>query len=123
MLQKTGKAMLALKRMANLSNRSDGSDSRSSHVDGIKGAQCVQYKHSSACLLQTLMAHRCLGLFSFPDTGLGMEAQEAVMALEQQLRSKPNFPQTLQDLKEPCGATVHMACIVQGNVNPHAFYA
>lgn len=34
MLQKTGKAVLALKRMANLSNKSDGSDSPSSHVNG-----------------------------------------------------------------------------------------
>lgn len=46
------------------------------------------------------------------------------MALEQQLRSEPNFPQTLQDLKEPCGATVHMACVVQGfETPPHAVYA
>lgn len=36
------------------------------------------------------------------------------MALEQQLKSKPNFPQTLHDLQEPCGATVCMACVVQG---------
>lgn len=43
------------------------------------------------------------------------------MALEQQLKSKPNFPQSLHDLQEPCGATVHMACVVQGsgNKNPH----
>lgn len=53
--------------------------------------------------------------FSFTDTDLGKEAKEAVLALEQQLRSEPNFPQALHNLTEPCGATVRMACVVQGN--------
>ncbi|XP_026782289.3 myosin light chain kinase, smooth muscle [Pangasianodon hypophthalmus] len=87
--QRTGKAVLALKRMAHLSNRSDGSDSPSSHMN---------------------------------DTRLGKEAEEAVKSLEQQLRSKPNFPQTLHDLTEPCGATVHMACIVQGYPDPEVLW-
>lgn len=52
---------------------------------------------------------------SFTDTALGKEAEEAVRALEEKLRSEPNFPQVLHDLTEPCGATVHMACIVEGN--------
>ncbi|TSL82563.1 Myosin light chain kinase, smooth muscle [Bagarius yarrelli] len=79
--QKTGKAMLALKRMAHLTNRSDGLDAPSGHVN---------------------------------DTSLGKEAGEAVRALEQQLRCEPNFPRALHDLTEHCGATVHMACIVEG---------
>ncbi|XP_027027398.2 myosin light chain kinase, smooth muscle-like isoform X2 [Tachysurus fulvidraco] len=87
--QKTGKAVLALKRMAHLSNRSDGSDAPSGHVN---------------------------------DTGLGKEADEAVRALEQQLKTKPNFPQALHDLTEPCGATVHMACIVEGYPDPEVVW-
>ncbi|XP_053469942.1 myosin light chain kinase, smooth muscle-like isoform X2 [Ictalurus furcatus] len=87
--QKTGKAVLALKRMTHLSNRSDGSDSPPSQVN---------------------------------DTALGKEAKEAVLALEQQLRSEPNFPQALHNLTEPCGATVRMACIVQGYPDPEVVW-
>ncbi|XP_058253144.1 myosin light chain kinase, smooth muscle-like [Hemibagrus wyckioides] len=87
--QKTGKAVLALKRMAHLSNRSDGSDSPSGHIN---------------------------------DTALGKEAAEAVRALEEKLRCEPNFPQALHDLTEPCGATVHMACIVEGYPDPEVVW-
>ncbi|KAI5105743.1 myosin light chain kinase, smooth muscle isoform X2 [Silurus meridionalis] len=87
--QKTGKAVLALKRMAHLSNKLYTSDSPSSHVT---------------------------------DMTLGKEAADAVAALEQQLRSEPNFSQNLQDLTEPCGATVHMACIVDGYPDPEVVW-
>ncbi|KAM9487815.1 myosin light chain kinase, smooth muscle-like isoform 2-T2 [Clarias gariepinus] len=89
--QRTGKAVLALKRMANLSNKSDTSDSQSpsSQVN---------------------------------DKSLAKEAEEAVLALETQLRSEPNFPQTLHDLTEPCGSTVHMACVVQGYPDPEVVW-
>ncbi|XP_060777046.1 myosin light chain kinase, smooth muscle-like isoform X2 [Neoarius graeffei] len=87
--RRTGKAVLALQRMTNLSNRSDGSDSPTSTLN---------------------------------DTALEKEAEDAVVALEQQLRSEPNFPQTLHDLTEPCGATVYMACIVQGYPDPEVVW-
>ncbi|KAI4875030.1 hypothetical protein NFI96_012995 [Prochilodus magdalenae] len=87
--QRTGKAVLALKRMAHLSHRSDISDSPSSTID---------------------------------DGGLGKEAQQAIASLEQQLRSQPTFPQTFHDLTEPCGATVYMACTIQGYPDPEVVW-
>ncbi|XP_036447658.1 myosin light chain kinase, smooth muscle-like [Colossoma macropomum] len=87
--QKTGKAVLALKRMAHLSHRSDGSESPSMPMS---------------------------------DRGLGKEAEQAVASLEQQLRSQPSFPQTFHDLTEPCGATVYMACVIQGYPDPEVVW-
>ncbi|XP_072535022.1 myosin light chain kinase, smooth muscle-like isoform X2 [Salminus brasiliensis] len=87
--QKTGKAVLALKRMAHLSHRSDGSESPTS---------------------------------SMSDTGLGKEAEQAVLSLDQQLRCQPCFPQTLHDLTEPCGATVYLACTIQGYPDPEVVW-
>ncbi|XP_066538691.1 myosin light chain kinase, smooth muscle-like isoform X2 [Hoplias malabaricus] len=87
--QRTGKAVLALRRMAHLSHRSEGSDSPCS---------------------------------SASDSVLGREAEQAVASLEQQLRSQPSFFQAFHDLMEPCGATVHMACIIQGFPDPEVVW-
>ncbi|XP_022529662.2 myosin light chain kinase, smooth muscle isoform X1 [Astyanax mexicanus] len=87
--QKTGKAVLALKRMAHLSHRSDASECPTSSVN---------------------------------DTALGKEAELAVASLEQQLKSQPSFPQTLHDLTEPCGATVYMACTIEGYPDPEVVW-
>ncbi|XP_026876109.2 myosin light chain kinase, smooth muscle-like isoform X1 [Electrophorus electricus] len=93
--KKTGKAVLALKRMTNLSHRSDGADSPSS-------------SNSPSCPMS--------------DTELGTEACQAVRSLEQQLRSEPSFPQTPHDLTEPCGANVHMACVIEGYPEPEVVW-
>lgn len=45
---------------------------------------------------------------------LGKEAEQAVASLENQLRSEPRFHQALHDLTESCGATVQLACTIQG---------
>ncbi|XP_062847673.1 myosin light chain kinase, smooth muscle-like [Trichomycterus rosablanca] len=92
--QKTGKAVLALKRMTHLSHKSDGLDSPASHMKGNTNTH----------------------------TRWGKEAEQAVLSLEQQLRSKPNFPKALHELTEPCGATVHMACTVEGYPDPEVVW-
>uniref|UniRef100_A0A671MTF5 Myosin, light chain kinase 5 n=1 Tax=Sinocyclocheilus anshuiensis TaxID=1608454 RepID=A0A671MTF5_9TELE len=47
---------------------------------------------------------------------LGKEAEQAVASLEKQLWSEPRFHRALHDLTESCGATVHLACTIQGTV-------
>lgn len=47
---------------------------------------------------------------------LGKEAEQAVASLEKQLWSEPCFHRALHDLTESCGATVHLACTIQGTV-------
>ncbi|XP_076826452.1 myosin light chain kinase, smooth muscle-like isoform X2 [Brachyhypopomus gauderio] len=88
--QKTGKAVLALRRMAKLSHRSDGTDS-----PGSVSPSCPT-----------------------GDAALGKEASQAVKSLEDQLKSEPRFPQIMHDLTESCGATVHMACVIEGYPEP-----
>uniref|UniRef100_A0A8C1N1V8 Myosin light chain kinase, smooth muscle n=1 Tax=Cyprinus carpio TaxID=7962 RepID=A0A8C1N1V8_CYPCA len=44
------------------------------------------------------------------------EAEQAVASLEKQLWSEPCFHRALHDLTESCGATVHLACTIQGTV-------
>lgn len=50
----------------------------------------------------------------FSVNALGKEAERAVASLENQLRREPRFHQALHDLTESCGATVHLACTIQG---------
>ncbi|RXN02729.1 myosin light chain smooth muscle-like protein [Labeo rohita] len=87
-LQKTGKALLALKRMVRCS-KSDAPHSPFISVDA---------------------------------NALGKEAEQAVASLEKQLRSEPRFHQALHDLTESCGATVHLACTIQGYPDPEVVW-
>uniref|UniRef100_A0A8C1Z2X7 Myosin light chain kinase, smooth muscle n=1 Tax=Cyprinus carpio TaxID=7962 RepID=A0A8C1Z2X7_CYPCA len=50
----------------------------------------------------------------FSVNALGKEAKQAVASLDKQLWSEPRFHQALHDLTESCGATVHLACTIQG---------
>uniref|UniRef100_A0A673M4L9 Myosin light chain kinase, smooth muscle-like n=1 Tax=Sinocyclocheilus rhinocerous TaxID=307959 RepID=A0A673M4L9_9TELE len=50
------------------------------------------------------------------------EAVQAVASLENQLRSEPRFHQALHDLTEGCGATVHLACTIQGYPDPEVVW-
>uniref|UniRef100_A0A8C0YBE1 Myosin light chain kinase, smooth muscle-like n=1 Tax=Cyprinus carpio carpio TaxID=630221 RepID=A0A8C0YBE1_CYPCA len=81
--KKTGKALLALKRMV-----------RCSKFDA---------PHSP---------------ISVDANALGKEAEQAVASLEKQLWSEPCFHRALHDLTESCGATVHLACTIQGYPYP-----
>ncbi|XP_016092604.1 myosin light chain kinase, smooth muscle-like [Sinocyclocheilus grahami] len=53
---------------------------------------------------------------------LGKEAEQAVASLENQLWSEPRFHQALHDLTEGCGATVHLACTIQGYPDPEVLW-
>ncbi|XP_073686716.1 myosin light chain kinase, smooth muscle-like [Garra rufa] len=86
--KKTGKALLALKRMV-----------RSSKSDAL---------HSP--------------LISVDASALGKEAEQAVASLEKQLWIEPRFHQALRDLTESCGATVHLACVIQGYPDPEVVW-
>ncbi|KAI2648810.1 hypothetical protein H4Q32_019950 [Labeo rohita] len=86
--KKTGKALLALKRMVRCS-KSDAPHSPFISVDA---------------------------------NALGKEAEQAVASLEKQLRSEPRFHQALHDLTESCGATVHLACTIQGYPDPEVVW-
>ncbi|KAF4095627.1 hypothetical protein G5714_023230 [Onychostoma macrolepis] len=85
--KKTGKALLALTRMARWS-KSDGQ----------------------------------LSPISVDANALGKEAEQAVSSLEKQLRREPCFHQALHDLTESCGATVHLACTIQGYPDPEVVW-
>ncbi|XP_016327451.1 myosin light chain kinase, smooth muscle-like [Sinocyclocheilus anshuiensis] len=86
--KKTGKALLALKRMVHCS-KSDALHSPSISVDA---------------------------------NALGKEAEQAVASLEKQLWSEPRFHRALHDLTESCGATVHLACTIQGYPDPEVVW-
>ncbi|KAK2870357.1 hypothetical protein Q8A67_024749 [Cirrhinus molitorella] len=86
--KKTGKALLALKRIIRCS-KSDAPRSPLISVDA---------------------------------NALGKEAELAVASLEKQLRSEPHFHQALHDLTESCGATVHLACTLQGYPDPEVVW-
>ncbi|XP_052398079.1 myosin light chain kinase, smooth muscle isoform X1 [Carassius gibelio] len=81
--KKTGKALLALKRMV-----------RGSKSDAL---------HSP---------------ISVDVNALGEEAEQTVASLEKQLWSEPRFYRALHDVTESCGATVHLACTIQGYPYP-----
>uniref|UniRef100_A0A9J7Y1Z4 Myosin light chain kinase, smooth muscle-like n=1 Tax=Cyprinus carpio carpio TaxID=630221 RepID=A0A9J7Y1Z4_CYPCA len=85
--KKTGKALLALTRMARCS-KSDGP----------------------------------LSPISVDVNALGKEAKQAVASLDKQLWSEPRFHQALHDLTESCGATVHLACTIQGYPDPEVVW-
>uniref|UniRef100_A0A8C1VA30 Myosin, light chain kinase 5 n=1 Tax=Cyprinus carpio TaxID=7962 RepID=A0A8C1VA30_CYPCA len=53
---------------------------------------------------------------------LGKEAKQAVASLDKQLWSEPRFHQALHDLTESCGATVHLACTIQGYPDPEVVW-
>uniref|UniRef100_A0A8C1VAB0 Myosin, light chain kinase 5 n=1 Tax=Cyprinus carpio TaxID=7962 RepID=A0A8C1VAB0_CYPCA len=50
------------------------------------------------------------------------EAKQAVASLDKQLWSEPRFHQALHDLTESCGATVHLACTIQGYPDPEVVW-
>uniref|UniRef100_A0A672L5J9 Myosin, light chain kinase 5 n=1 Tax=Sinocyclocheilus grahami TaxID=75366 RepID=A0A672L5J9_SINGR len=58
----------------------------------------------------------------FSANALGKEAEQAVASLENQLWSEPRFHQALHDLTEGCGATVHLACTIQGYPDPEVLW-
>ncbi|XP_028989089.1 myosin light chain kinase, smooth muscle-like isoform X2 [Betta splendens] len=80
--KKTGKAVLALKRMANLSNRPDSPG----------------------------------GFLEEP--GWSPAAEEAIRALDRQLRSEPRFQRALTDAAVARGATAQLSCLVSGHPQP-----
>ncbi|XP_016398787.1 myosin light chain kinase, smooth muscle-like [Sinocyclocheilus rhinocerous] len=63
-----------------------------------------------------------LSPISVDANALGKEAVQAVASLENQLRSEPRFHQALHDLTEGCGATVHLACTIQGYPDPEVVW-
>lgn len=130
-LQKTGKALLALKRMAR-GSKSDGTHSPNS-VDGKTHtgifATVVFRKLSFAIYFQFGYWHendltcnylRMNRLSSWcpciSEQALGKEAEQAVASLEKRLWSEPRFHQALRDLTESRGATVNLACTIHGTV-------
>uniref|UniRef100_A0A8C1JWN0 Myosin, light chain kinase 5 n=1 Tax=Cyprinus carpio TaxID=7962 RepID=A0A8C1JWN0_CYPCA len=58
----------------------------------------------------------------FSVNALGKEAKQAVASLDKQLWSEPRFHQALHDLTESCGATVHLACTIQGYPDPEVVW-
>uniref|UniRef100_H3CH65 Myosin, light chain kinase 5 n=1 Tax=Tetraodon nigroviridis TaxID=99883 RepID=H3CH65_TETNG len=92
--KKTGKAVLALQRMANLSNRPDSPGSSSE----VKPRFCVIQLH--------------------PEPSWSQEAEEAIQSLDKQLRSEPRFRQALRDAVHPTGSTAQLTCIVNGYPQP-----
>lgn len=66
------------------------------------------------CNYQRMIHLSSHGVTVFSANALGKEAEQAVASLENQLWREPRFHQALHDLTECCGATVHLACTIQG---------
>ena len=51
----------------------------------------------------------------------GVEAEQAVQRLDQQLHKEPRFQVTLRDGAAPEGGTARLSCVVDGTTHPHTF--
>ncbi|KAM3849265.1 LOW QUALITY PROTEIN: myosin light chain kinase, smooth muscle-like [Diretmus argenteus] len=96
--KKTGKAVLALQRMALLSNKPE---SPGSSQEVKPPFSFIPHPPLSSC----------------PESW-SPEAERAMESLEEQLQTEPRFPQPLKDATLPRGATAQLTCRVHGYPEP-----
>ncbi|KAM9817011.1 myosin light chain kinase, smooth muscle-like [Neosynchiropus ocellatus] len=101
--KKTGKAVLALQRMSNLSSRPDspGGLSEDCHIK------------FSFFMIRKVLSPPHHGLFH-AEPCWSPAAEEAIQSLDKQLQSEPRFQQPLKDVAFPRGATASLTCRVNG---------
>jgi len=146
--QKTGKAVLALQRMANLSCRPDSPGSSSEgktdkkrnthpHIQTHTMPSYVLQLHAYGRWLAVSDCHFKFTLLwsvkprfrfihrhppSHPEPGWSQEAEEAIQSLDEQLQSEPRFQQALKDASLPKGATLRLTCLVSGSDRTVLFF-
>ncbi|ROI15119.1 Myosin light chain kinase, smooth muscle [Anabarilius grahami] len=123
--KKTGKALLALKRMALLSKPE--ASANLSPVDGEKEIKHEQKK--SVCFRKTgkaLLALKRMALLSKPEASANLspvdETDKAMQSLELKLQCKPEFSKTLSDLTVPQGSSAQLSCLITGYPDPEVVW-